>query len=673
MAQRETSPAPEGEGPVDHALTGPTNTPNTTVPMSVAVAPRMSSLHWEQRRFASEQFISWLDLDNPADRKDCGGYVLGTLVETTVRHRGAAVDCTALHRNNNAVESRSALALDADKAAKSFVPDVSMALGCGLIVYSTWSHTPAAPRYRAVAQLSRDVSPSDFSLITNAVMEDVGRDQFDPGSVEPSRLMHRPSSQNGSYQRHVIEGPPLDADLWLARAKELGLDVVPPVAVRAPVTPSRAVPEDVVREQVSFALRGLDAIAALPEGARHPWPGEGDGLGWDLGPLLMAERLVQAANSGSSYTLEQAYADFLEHAPPSEGTYDRDHKWDSAVTHAGDGGVPYEFADEVFEPVTSEADQAVRERFPAVDWRALWDDTDEEEWIHDPLLPAGRSVSIYSAPKVGKSLLMLEMAVAVSRGDGFLGYTPDRGYRVMYVDFENNLKGDVRTRLQAMGHGPEHLGHLDYLSFPPLSGLDTERGAAELLAAVKAYGSEVVIVDTVSRAVAGEENSNDTWLALYRHTGVGLKRAGVAVIRLDHSGKDETKGTRGGSAKSGDVDAIWRLSRITDDLFRLECSESRMQIDTKSMLLTRHAEPLRHSAEVTAPTERADPSLALMALIATALEEHGAMSGRRIRAAVPGRAGTILQALDRMILEGYVSDNTPHQLLKPYVDGSDFQ
>src|SRR5665811_1892888 len=153
-----------------------------------------------------------------------------------------------------------------------------------------------------------------------------------------------------------------------------------------------------------------------------------------------------------------------------------------------------------------------------------------------------------------------------------------RQVRVLYVDFENDPRGDVRSRLQAMDYGPADLEGLDYLSFPSMAGLDTERGALELLEAVKAYGSEVVIIDTVSRAVDGKENENDTYLQMYRHTGLALKRAGVAIIRLDHSGKDETKGQRGASAKSGDVDAVWRLTRVTEDRFRLECTDSRMSV-----------------------------------------------------------------------------------------------
>lgn len=248
------------------------------------------------------------------------------------------------------------------------------------------------------------------------------------------------------------------------------------------------------------------------------------------------------------------------------------------------------------DPTETPAERAKR-LFPRLDWDALWAEDDEEEWIHEPLLPARRSVVIYSAPKVGKSLLMLEMAVAISRGETFLDYT-GRQVRVLYVDFENDPRGDVRSRLQAMGYSPDDLDGLDYLSYPSMAGLDTERGALELLEAVKAYGSEVVIIDTVSRAVDGEENSNDTYLQMYRHTGLALKRAGVAVIRLDHSGKDETKGQRGASAKSGDVDAVWRLTRVTDDRFRLECTDSRMSMTTKSLHLQRHVTPRLHHSVI---------------------------------------------------------------------------
>ena len=249
--------------------------------------------------------------------------------------------------------------------------------------------------------------------------------------------------------------------------------------------------------------------------------------------------------------------------------------------------------------VTTPTDPAaIRDHLPLLDWHDLWADDEEEEWILEPLLPARRLVALYSAPKLGKSLLMLEIAVRVSQGLEVLGVTPDRARRVLYVDFENDPRGDIRTRLQRIGVGPDDLTDLCYLSFPRLAKLDTAQGGWELMAAVTEYQCEVVIIDTISRAVAGEENDNDTWLAFYRSTGMVLKAAGITCMRLDHTGKDAEKGMRGGSAKYGDVDAVWKLAAVTDTMLRLDCTDHRMPISEKTVVVRRHHIPrLWHQVE----------------------------------------------------------------------------
>lgn len=240
-----------------------------------------------------------------------------------------------------------------------------------------------------------------------------------------------------------------------------------------------------------------------------------------------------------------------------------------------------------------------RAQFPTLNWHQLWADHSEEEWILEPLLPARRLIAIYSAPKVGKSLLMLEIAQAVARGVECLGSTPTRPYNVLYVDFENDPKADTRDRLKAMQISPHQLDRLHYLSFPTMSSLDTAQGAQQLIDTVDAYDCEVVVIDTVSRAIKGDENENDTWLKFYRHTGLALKQRQVSLIRLDHTGKDETKGQRGGSAKSGDVDAVWKLSKVTDTVFRLDCDMARLPITEKTLTLHRKTIPhLHHVVDV---------------------------------------------------------------------------
>jgi hypothetical protein len=59
----------------------------------------------------------------------------------------------------------------------------------------------------------------------------------------------------------------------------------------------------------------------------------------------------------------------------------------------------------------------------------------------------------------------------------------------------------------------------------------------------------------------------------------------------------KTKGQRGGSAKSGDVDAVWRLSRVKDETYRLDCEASRMPITEKTLVIHRELTPLRHRVD----------------------------------------------------------------------------
>lgn len=187
-----------------------------------AVGGGVKTLHWTQQEPSSwESFVEWLSLDDPADHKACGGYVAAELQETT-GHLGKP-DCTALHRNKRAVVSRSMATLDADYASLSFAPDVALTLGCAAALYTTWSSTPAAPRWRLIVPLSEDVKPEDYRLIVDALMVELGAEQFDRGSREPERLMHCPSTQGGYYSV-VFEGEPLDVREWIDRAKALGLE-----------------------------------------------------------------------------------------------------------------------------------------------------------------------------------------------------------------------------------------------------------------------------------------------------------------------------------------------------------------------------------------------------------------------------------------------------------------
>ncbi len=238
-----------------------------------------------------------------------------------------------------------------------------------------------------------------------------------------------------------------------------------------------------------------------------------------------------------------------------------------------------------------------------MDLNLIWDVEASQEWICEPLVAPGRQTVLYSAPKVGKSLLALQLVVAISRGEPVLGARTERTH-VLYLDFENDPIHDVRERLMNMGHNRDAFDNVSYATYPTIPPLDTEAGARHVATMIDQTGAGLVVIDTIGRAVQGEENSNDTWLNLYRQTGLMLKRKGVALLRLDHSGKDENRGQRGGSAKQGDVDLVWRMSEvIANESYRLDLEAQRMYVPETSLVLRREQDPLAHHVDTRSSTQ----------------------------------------------------------------------
>ena len=148
-------------------------------------------------------------------------------------------------------------------------------------------------------------------------------------------------------------------------------------------------------------------------------------------------------------------------------------------------------------------------------------------------------------------------------------------------------------------------------SLPPL---DTDLGGEILATIAERHKARLVVIDTMARAVHGEENSADTYRNFYAFCGRRLKAAGGShSLRLDHQGKDATLGQRGSSAKDDDLDVVFRLT--ADDLGRivLKRTRSRMAWIPAEIVLQRQEEPLlRHVlASDSWPAGTADTAVAL--------------------------------------------------------------
>ena len=171
----------------------------TTAPdaLHIAQAPRRDSATWTQGTITWNELLEWAH--HPRRTKACGNYVLGRL-------RGT-------RRTKTSILSRDALTLDADNARGTEIPDALALLGVRALVHATFSSTAQAPRYRVIIPLSRPVLPDEYVHAATRMLEMLGADQFDPGSIEPERYMFRPATSSpDDYRVFAYDGPPQDAE-----------------------------------------------------------------------------------------------------------------------------------------------------------------------------------------------------------------------------------------------------------------------------------------------------------------------------------------------------------------------------------------------------------------------------------------------------------------------------
>ena len=224
-----------------------------------------------------------------------------------------------------------------------------------------------------------------------------------------------------------------------------------------------------------------------------------------------------------------------------------------------------------------------------IDWEALYAREPHTDWLVEDFWPVGRQLHIFAPRKAKKSLVTLWIAGNLASGlDPFTG-TKCEPIHVTYLDHEMT-EDDVLERLEAMGFQPDDLTRLHYYLLPSMPPLDTPDGGGRLMRLLERDQSKAVIIDTLSRVVKGEENSNDTYQAFYANTGRRLKQAGISLARLDHEGHEAGR-SRGASSKADDVDIVWRL-QATDDGVAFVRKASRISWVPERVDLTQRDEPL---------------------------------------------------------------------------------
>ena len=176
-------------------------------------------------------------------------------------------------------------------------------------------------------------------------------------------------------------------------------------------------------------------------------------------------------------------------------------------------------------------------------------------WIVKDVLPRAELAVVYGESGAGKTFAVLDLMLAVARGQEWRGQRCHQG-RVVYVAAEGS--GGVRKRLAAYAahHGVD-LAQVDLYVVADAPNLLLKDDAGELARAVASLGpAAVVVVDTLAQATpGGNENAGEDMGRALAHCKAIHRKTGALVVLVHHSGKDASKGARGWSGIKGALDA----------------------------------------------------------------------------------------------------------------------
>ncbi len=182
-------------------------------------------------------------------------------------------------------------------------------------------------------------------------------------------------------------------------------------------------------------------------------------------------------------------------------------------------------------------------------------------YVWDLTLPAG-GFSICSAkPKVGKSTLARNLALAVARGEDFFGRATKQG-QVIYLSLEE-IRSEITTHFRLMGSNAEDV--LVHTGRAPANALQA------LSAAIEEVRPALVIIDPLSRFLRVADFNNYGEVTKVLEPLIDLARdSGSHILALHHNSKGDRDGgdsLLGSTAFFAAVDTLLLMRRREGNRF----------------------------------------------------------------------------------------------------------
>lgn len=419
------------------------------------------------------------------------------------------------------------------------------------VVYTTPSHTPAAPRWRVLCPTSAAVTPGERDTLCARVNGALGGILAGESFTRSQAYYYGAVGQGEHHAVELVEGRAIDQAAEIVGVRKGGApadeiaDLLGPIPT-APTVDLDDDLDDLWNEIQPDWDRINGALAFVPADDRDEWlrvgmaihaesRGSEDGFG-------MWEAWSQGSDKYDAKDQRKKWDSFGRRSGKTLGIgslFDlaKGYGWNAAPVEAPKPATPSRLT--FLSPSECEA-------------------TPSRGYVLKGILAPGDVGCIFGAPGAGKSLISPHIGYAVAQGREAFGMRSKPG-RVFYVAAEDPHGMRGRVTALKMKHG-------DAAEFTLVEGVsdllaEGSPDLAALLEAVQTQRPALVFLDTLAMAFPGlEENSAE---AMGRVVAVarGLAQWGAAVVLIHHDTKAEGKTPRGHSLLNGALDMAMHVSR----------------------------------------------------------------------------------------------------------------
>lgn len=421
------------------------------------------------------------------------------------------------------------------------------ACGVQALIYTTASHTPTAPRWRALCPFSRPLRPEDRAVHVARLNALFG------GVIAPESF-----TLSQSYYFGRVEGAAAPRVLTTSGAHiDAALAGVPPVFPQSAPRPQPVAPLDwgtKTPEQQAETLADLwGALQYYDSDSRVDWIKAGQEL------CSLGETGRELWEKWSACSTRYPGGDGLEQWETFRGER-TDYRAIFAAAEArgwvnprrrqnpfsGIGALPA-----IPAPtgprytLTPAPEYAKRPPLP---------------WLVKGILPAVGFAALFGPSGSGKTFLGYDLGEAIERGGNWFGYKA-RSARVTFVVLEGAAGMSKRVQAYHARHGADATAPA--IVDAPFSLLDV-RDVPDLVDAVRNAGRAggVVFIDTLNAAAPGaDENSSEAMGRILAGVRSLQAELGGLVVLIHHPGKDVSKGLRGHSSLFAALDAVVEVTR----------------------------------------------------------------------------------------------------------------